>query len=149
MEPARNRGFSMIELTFVILILGLAFAASIPAYNTFRKTHDLKGATQNVASQLRLMREKAIATGIPQEIHFTYNYVACGGCDYHIHNSGVIEAKWELPNGVSYYYGTGTQWQFRMTKAGRSLDSGMIVLQNDRGLRDTVLVQASGLVLVN
>lgn len=155
MSDARIRGFSMIELVFVILIMGIMFAVSIPAYNSFRKTHDLKGAVQDVAAQLRLAREKAIATGEPQMMHFTYQYSVCNYCDYHIHNGSAIPSTWTFPRGVTYYWGTGTINNVQMTKTGRAVDvsgnptSGMIILQNQRGLRDTVLVQASGLVLVN
>jgi len=153
MNPVRDRGFTLIELSFVILFMGILFAASIPAYNSFRKTQDLKGATSNVASQLRLAREKAIATGEPQIMHFTYQWSGCDYCDYHIHNSAV-GAKWTLPKGVSYLWSSGTISSLQMNKSGHTTApgssnplSGMIILQNQRGLRDTVIVQASGLVL--
>ena len=145
MKAVNQAGFSLVELAIVILIFGATLAFSVPAINGFSKRHQLRGAIENISGQLRLARESAIATGNTQNMHFTADY---SGCDYHIHNNGVVDPKWSLPKGVSYYWGTGTQNQYRLTKDGRSLDTGMIILQDTRGYRDTVSVLASGLVLI-
>ena len=53
-----------------------------------------------------------------------------------------------LPTGVSYYSsGIGFYSEYRMTPEGRCKDSGMVIVQNSRGLRDTVSVELSGLIL--
>lgn len=139
-------GFSLVELAFVCAIFGIIMAASVPAYNSFKATHELKGTVQNIAAELRLAREKAISTGVIQTVHMNPGYL---DSDYHVHPGGtVLGAKWKFPRGITLYSGTGTYWEYRMTREGRSMDSGMIIVQNRRGLRDTVSVQASGLVLV-
>ena len=72
--------------------------------------------------------------------------------DYHIHNdpSGLPDAKWSLPNNVTYLWSTGTLTgqMVQMTADGRADRSGMVILQTLGGLQDTVNVQLSGLVLV-
>jgi hypothetical protein len=129
-------------MAVVILLLGLMFAFSIPAFQNISTSYQLKGATENIAAQLRLAREKAIATGMPQPMHFTPNYL---NSDYHIHYpTGFIPAKWKLPRGVTFY-SIGVNPTLKSD--GRSDFSGSIILQDARGNRDTVSIQMSGLVL--
>jgi prepilin-type N-terminal cleavage/methylation domain-containing protein len=136
------RGFTLVEMAVTILVLGLLLGFSIPAFNSISASYQLKGATENIAAQLRLAREKAIATGMDQPMHFTPNYL---DSDYHIHYStGHIPAKWKLPKGITFY---SVSVHPTMRRDGRADYSGMVVLQDRRGNRDTVSVQVSGLVL--
>ncbi len=73
------RGFSLVELAITLVVLGLLCTFSIPAFHRLSATYQLRGAAENVAGQLRLAREKAIATGQEQPIHVP-NYTT-----YHIH----------------------------------------------------------------
>lgn len=142
MSRSCSRGFSLVEMAVVILLLGLMFAFSIPAFQNISTSYQLKGATENIAAQLRLAREKAIATGMPQPMHFTPNYL---NSDYHIHYpTGFVPAKWKLPRGVTFY-SIGVNPTLKSD--GRSDFSGSIILQDTRGNRDTVSIQMSGLVL--
>jgi type IV fimbrial biogenesis protein FimT len=148
MNRLHERGFTLVELAVTVLVLGLLLAFSIPAFNSVSASYQLKGATQNIAAQLRLAREKAIATGTDQPMHFTYNWAGCGGCDYHVHYpGGKIGAKFDLPGGVTYYSMTVGVLGPTMKKDGRASASGNIILRNRSGTRDTVSVQMSGLVL--
>ena len=142
------RGFSLIELAVVVLVMGLLLGFSIPAYQSFSSSHQVGGAAENIAGQLRLARQKAIATGVPQPMHFYYNTY---NADYHIHIGSFVASKWKLPRGVTYLWSTGTLTNMRVTLTpdGRASQSGLVILQNRRGLRDTVSVQLSGLVLVH
>jgi len=147
MNHPSSRGFSLIELSFVILLFGIVFAMSVPAYNTYRATNELKSATQTVASQLKLAREKAIATGTMQTFHVNPGVY---GADFHMHlgnNVAPLGATWTLPKSVTFDL-AATYWEYTMLRDGRCSNSGLIVLQNARGLKDTVSVQVSGLVLV-
>lgn len=146
MHRSSSRGFTLVELAVTILIIGMIFAFSIPAYRSISSTYQLKGATENLAGQLRLCREKAIATGEPQPMHFTYNWTFLGvTSDYHLHlASGAVPSSWKLPRGVTYYSVTVNP---TMLTDGRASASGEVVLQDQRGLRDTVSVQMSGLIL--
>ena len=143
MKSLESHGFSLLELSVAVLVLGLLFAFSIPAFTTFTASYQLKSTTQNIAGQLRLAREKAIATGAMQTLRFM---AAFQGSDYHVWDGTTADPKWSLPRGITYC--TGIQTQFRMTKDGRCQDSGLVMVQDRRGNRDTVSVQLSGLVLV-
>src|SRR5258706_2071467 len=100
MNPTNEmRGFSLVELAVTLVIFGTLLAFCVPALQTFSQGSQLKGATEDVAAQLRLAREKAIATGQSQTMHFTPNFPVGSGWDYHIHNGAVVGPGWGLPKG--------------------------------------------------
>jgi len=145
MRRFESRGFSLVELAITILVMGLILAFTVPALQGLNASQQLKGTSENISGQFRLAREGAIATGTTQVLHFQ---AGAFGCDYHSHNgiSGPLRGQWKLPTGISYYWPAGTWWEYRWTKDGRCMDSGLIILQDRRGNRDTVSIQASGLV---
>jgi prepilin-type N-terminal cleavage/methylation domain-containing protein len=138
------RGFTLVEIAITLVIMGIVLAFAVPALQGLSTSHQLKGTAAAISGQLRLAREKAIATGTTQTIRFMAGFQSS---DYHIWNGTVADPKWSLPNRISY--ATGTQSQFRMAPNGRCLDSGLIILQDARGVRDTVSVESSGLVTSN
>lgn len=145
MSKPNQSGFTLIELMLVVIVLGTMIAMSVPTMKGFRQSYDLRSASENVAGQITLARQKAMATDSMQTIHFSLNYQSC---DYHIHNGTELAPKWNLPNGITFYWGAGTENEFRMRSNGRCMDSGMVILEDPRGRRDTVSVLASGLILL-
>jgi len=143
MNRLTSRGFSLVELAVTLVVLGLVLAFGIPAFQSFNTTQQLTGATENVAAQMRMMREVSIATGTTQTMHF---FAGTLGGDYHIHNA-VVGGVWRLPRNITYYWGAGTNSVMVSTSDGRMTSSGWIILQDPQGNRDTVSVMASGLVL--
>ena len=145
------RGFSLIEMTVVILLLGIVAAFTVPAYVKFNRSLQLKGAVANLASQLQLARAKAMATGNPQRMIFEAGGF---GFDYRVHEGLAVNpyAGWSLPKNVTYVWTgvtiPGTPPQVSMTADGRATPSGKVILQALNGLRDTVDIQLSGLVLM-
>ena len=57
----RKRGFSMIELLIVLVIIGAASALVIPMFGNGVSTTELKSAARQLASGLRLARSEALA----------------------------------------------------------------------------------------
>ncbi|HEY2954574.1 MAG TPA: prepilin-type N-terminal cleavage/methylation domain-containing protein [Candidatus Eisenbacteria bacterium] len=139
------RGFTLIETAVVLIVLGVIAAFSLPAFLRLNRSLALKGTVQDLAGQIQLARQKAIASATQQILHFQVAF----GYDFHYHNS-VPSNFWKFPKGVTYLWSTGTLPGAAVTmKAdGRASQSGMIILQNPDGLRDTINVQLSGLVLV-
>ncbi len=142
MKRTLSAGFTLVELAITMIVLGLIFAFSIPAYRNFSQSQQLHGATENIAAQLRLARQKAISTGIDQPMHFTPNW---NNCDYHIHYpSGIVGATWKLPTGITYW---SVGVNPIMKSDGHASASGDVILRDQRGNRDTVSVLVSGLIL--
>ena len=101
-----TRGFTLVELAVTILVLGLLFAMGIPAIRSMSGSYQLQASTENIAAQLRLGRERAIATGQVQHFHLWPAF----GADYYMynHSTGFIPARWKLPRGITYYSGGGS-----------------------------------------
>ena len=57
----RNRGFSLIELLIVLVIIGMASALVIPMFGPGVSTTELKSAARQLAAGLRLARSEALA----------------------------------------------------------------------------------------
>src|SRR5213594_2834339 len=105
-KPRDPRGFSMIEMMVVIAILGIVAAFSVPALLSLNRSLQLKGAVQNLAGQLQLARQKAMATGVRQIMHL---YQGTYGVDYHIHNDNEgPTGMWKFPRDVNYVWSAGT-----------------------------------------
>ena len=141
----------MVELAITLVVLGLILAFGIPMYQSYNTTQQLKGATENVAAQMRLLRETAIGTGQPQIMHFSLGFVFNGTTsDYHIHNASV-GATWRLPRGIVYFTGAETGSSFLASPDGKVASQfgggPLVILQDPKGNRDTVSVMSSGLVL--
>jgi prepilin-type N-terminal cleavage/methylation domain-containing protein len=143
-----SRGFTLVEMAVVLILFGIIAGFSLPAFLKLNRSLQLKGAVQNLAGQLQLARQKAMATGTPQMMHL---YLGTYGVDYHIHNLGEgPTGMWKFPKDVTYLWSAGTlaSQQVQMNPDGRADRSGMVILQTLGGLRDTINVQLSGLVLL-
>jgi prepilin-type N-terminal cleavage/methylation domain-containing protein len=149
-DPA-ERGFSLVELAIVLVVMGLLFGFSVPSFRRLSSTFQLRGATENVAGQLRLAREKAIATGVEQPIHIL------NSTTYHMHYPSPIgiTTTWTLPRGITFTSPTLGDWYYMASDGRYYQDAGhtvtgsnVIVLGNTRGALDTVSVQLSGLILI-
>lgn len=143
----QSSGFTLVELAITILILGMLIAMGIPAINSMSQTQMLTSNTENVAAQLRMLRQRALSVGSAQTLHITPLTFAGVTSDYHIHNGGYIVPLGRFAPGITTYLGTGTSATFTMMPDGTCTSSAMVILQNMRGMRDTVSVQVSGLVL--
>ena len=59
----RCKGFSLLELIVVLLILGLSIALVTPSLSRFSSTVELKGAAKKVSAILRYYRSEAVNRG--------------------------------------------------------------------------------------
>lgn len=136
-----NRGFTLIEMAIVVLVFGLVMAIAVTGFHSLSADQQLRDTARAVAGQLTLARARAMSTGTTQTVNF--DAVSSPQRVYIIGPGG--SRNWKLPLAV--HYATGSASTVNLTSDGRASTSSYIVLQNTRGLRDTVSVQTSGLVI--
>jgi type II secretion system protein H len=66
----RNRGFSLIELIVVLVILSLSISLITPSLSRFLRTVELKGAAKKVSGILRHSRSEAVNKGLVYQVVF-------------------------------------------------------------------------------
>lgn len=66
----KGRGFALIELVVVLILIGLSMALVAPAFSRFAKGVELKAAAKKISSILRYSRSEAVQTGKAQQISF-------------------------------------------------------------------------------
>src|SRR5205823_3541973 len=71
MKRGSEQGFSLVELAIVVLVMGMLLTFAIPSYRSLSESYQLRGAAENIAGQLRLAREKAIGSGVTQQVQFS------------------------------------------------------------------------------
>lgn len=143
-------GFTLVELAVTLTVLGLLLAFSVPAFQQINRSYRLKNAVQHAAGEMRMWRERAIASGETQWVHF---HSLSNNANWHIHSGTQLVWGGRFPNGVTLYTSTASP---KFTKEGRvspdiGSNAGWVVLQmtqNGQVRRDTVSVLSSGLVLV-
>ena len=144
MDPAAGAGFSLVEFAIVFAILGTVLAFAVPAFGRYMDSLAVKGSADEIASALTLTRDRAMATRTSQTMQFQSGYQ---GTDYRVEIDGVVRAGWTLPKRVSYAWVTGTINSVTMTPDGRCSASGLVIVENARGLQDTVSILSSVLFL--
>jgi general secretion pathway protein H len=66
----RSRGFSLIELIVVLVVIGLSAALVVPSLSKFSKSVELKGAARKISAILRYCRSEAVNKGKTYQIIF-------------------------------------------------------------------------------
>lgn len=71
----RQKGFSLVEVMVVTLVIGITLAASVPSFSRFMQSSNLQSASEQVAGHFRLARQTAVSEGVPQLVLWSnYNY---------------------------------------------------------------------------
>jgi general secretion pathway protein H len=66
----RSRGFSLVEMVIVLVLISLSVALVIPSLSRFSKRIELKAAAQKVSSILRYFRSESIQKGKIYQVLF-------------------------------------------------------------------------------
>jgi type II secretion system protein H len=56
-----QRGFSLIEMMVSLILMTILFGVAVPAMSRYMRTHEVLGAANNLAADMRLTRQRAVA----------------------------------------------------------------------------------------
>jgi len=145
---SRRAGFSLIELMTVLVILGIIAGFSAPAVVKALSGWNLHTSKELMLSEFKLLRERAVAQGRPLHI-----WCSPGSSSYFFRNptTNLWVAAPPLPNRVTFYSVSFTPttispYETFMQPNGTSGKSGTIILTNNKGVKDTLVVNLSGWV---
>jgi type II secretion system protein H len=137
----RSRGFTLIELVLVLLIVSVVIGVAAPSLSTFIATHKVTNAANQIVALARHGRAQAIAEGRSYRL----NVDATNGTYWLEVQDGAAFKKLGTDNGQRYTLPDGTRatWsgdvgvgaQFvQFFPDGRS-DAGGLVLENNTNRR--------------
>lgn len=66
----KDKGFSLIEMVVVLVLLGLSVALVTPSLSRFSRTVELKGAAKRISAILRYSRSEAVHHGKVYQVLF-------------------------------------------------------------------------------
>ena len=144
-------GYSMIELLFVLLLLGLVTAIAYPVVSSGNDKRQLEIAANTMAMDMRKMQQKAVTTGSTQFMEFR---IAVN--DYRIRDSrDETKSTTKLLEKITYRSVTfpstdGWYRQLSFNRTGAPNRGGTVGLVNDQGeLLYIIVTPATGRVRVS
>ena len=66
----KNKGFSLVELVVVLVLIGLSVSLVVPSLSRLSKTIELKTVTKKVSGILRYCRSEAVNKGLVYQVLF-------------------------------------------------------------------------------
>jgi prepilin-type N-terminal cleavage/methylation domain-containing protein len=135
MHTAKSKGFTLVELMFVIMIFGLVMTASMPSFGRFLQTWKLHGEVDRMAATLRTARGAAIMRSIDAVFIFdvnqrTYFYFEDIDEDGARDTNEYRSATYTLPPGINFESQTLGGTMVTFGPRGNTMQSGSIILQN-------------------
>ena len=135
MHIAKSKGFSLVELMFVIMIFGVLMVASMPSFGRFLQTWKLHGEVDRMAAALRTARSTAVMRNINAVFQFdtdagTYFYFEDEDGDGVRDSAEYRSATFTLPPGISFESETLGGTTITFGPRGNTMQSGSITLEN-------------------
>ena len=96
----KDKGFSLIELVIVMVIVGLSLTLVMPNLSRFSNTIELKAATKKISGILRYYRSEAIQQGKVHQVLFDSNLREVRIQSLELTEEKVLKNKYPLPAGV-------------------------------------------------
>jgi len=132
-KNTNNGGWSLTEIMVAILILGIAAAASIPAFGGFAETYRLSSEADQLASALRTARGLAIMKNTTSVLTFsttadTYFYFEDDDGSGSASTGEYKSAQKMLPTGFAIDSHTLSGTQVVFGPKGNTLEGGTITL---------------------
>lgn len=148
----KEKGFTLIELMVVVIIMGVVAAFSVPNFLRSLPTTRLNGSADDLRGKLMLARVRAIGEGVPYIARFTAN-----GTSYTIVKD--LNANGTIDNGeptATHSYETGVSNDqipagnpsvVIFSPRGEATVPGGVRLTNSRNEKSLVDVVTSGSVI--
>lgn len=135
MHAAKPKGFTLVELMFVILIFGVMTTLSIPSFSRFLQTWKLHGEVDRMAATLRTARSAAVMRNINTVFLFnmnqrTYFYFEDEDGDGQRDTGEYRSATHTLPPAISFDSHTLGGTVITFGPRGNTMQGGSITLQN-------------------
>jgi prepilin-type N-terminal cleavage/methylation domain-containing protein len=117
----RDAGFSLIELLIVVIIILIMAAVGLPGILRFMRNHKVRGAAQQVASQIQTARARAIMRNVNTGVVFriidrdTYRF-AVEDAPFTAESEAPLQ---DLPTGVQFINTGATGADMRFDRLGR------------------------------
>jgi type IV fimbrial biogenesis protein FimT len=155
-----NRGFSLIELMLVLVVVGLMLAIATPAFIGFRTSLSTKGARDALIQDIRMARQLAITRRSPVVMQFGTPPATTNITSYRVHidtnGDGLAQSSERIynrnfPKGVALSeVSLNPVDSLRFDVSGILIPgtSGGSIILSSSATRDTLLVSATGTVYV-
>lgn len=156
----RQRGFTIVELLIVLVIMGIVMAAATPMFRTFRLGLIQQQACWQVIQDLRAARQMAITKHTPVVIVFGNGITTTNITSYRVHadldndrvmDAGELVVNNTMPAGSRFSRVSLTPTDTLVFDISGTLKSGYrggrLVVQapGSSGLRDTIMVSIAGI----
>ena len=141
-------GFTIMEIVFVVLLLGAMVAIAIPAFSNWLPAYHLKAACQDLFGSLQLAKATAMGKGVNCTVSFnqpvndqTFDYVVFldtdGDLEYDLGETILVKRSWGKDNFPGIW--------FDPSHGG---GDGLTFSNNDKGI-PAISFQASGIPISN
>jgi len=158
-----SRGFTLIELMMVVLVIGIVLTAGLPALGTYRDGMVLIQARTQVLQDLRLARQVAVTRHCPVIVSFGNGTGTTDIGNYTIHydtdGDGAVTAgerrfNRTMPSRTRVSSAAVTPTDsvvFDMSgvlkiPTSGAAPGGTLTLANSRGRTETIMISATGVV---
>lgn len=127
---AHERGFSLIELTIGVVIVGITLAVTVPNVQSYRNSQRIASGTDQITSMIRSAQARARSTN--SQIIVLYNTgtisIVDDANDNGVADFGENEISHQMPDGVTVASTTFTGNQLLFNARGRAMAAGTLTV---------------------
>ena len=145
-----KKGFTVIELTIVLSIIGIMSVIAIPNYLAWLPTHELKTSVRHIYDDMNMAKFRAIKSNTVAVVNFsipndTYTVFLDSSGNWALDSTETIISTGTLGKDVDITGSTFTSHTYGFNNRGMSAsDPGQVQLTNGSGLLMGVRVNVAG-----